>query len=297
LKPLKLCDIFPNSKLSNRAARLGRLEILKIFKENDFVFNEETCAKAAKGGHIHILEWLHNANCPWDVWTCVDAVRNGHFETVKWLFANKAPCEIVTYCSAAKHGHLEILKWLFDNTNGETWDYDILKQQACSGGHIVILEWICSLKNGEYNQWDADHCGRAAGSENPSALQWLRSKGVIWNYITVSYAAFCGNLQTLQWAVANGAPFRANEVLVGVLTAGHLDILQWFASHQGIQKWNLADWKIVSSCEHLHIMEWFLISAAGKLEPPEQELLINFVTSMEKTKALQWLNAHGFSKK
>src|ERR1700733_3597535 len=69
-----------------------------------------------------------------------------------------------------------------------------------------------------------DVCKESAKSGQVQTLQWARANGCPWNENTCAYAAENGHLEVLQWAVANGAPYD-------IITLGspHVDVQKWIA--------------------------------------------------------------------
>ena len=76
--------------LCEAAARSGKLEKLKTFRQNNTPWGK-TCYAAAKGGHLEVLQWARANGCPWDERTFSAARSNGHSVMLQWLRDNGAP--------------------------------------------------------------------------------------------------------------------------------------------------------------------------------------------------------------
>ena len=96
-------------RLYEAASRGGHLEELKVLRENDIPWNEETCGAAAAGGQLEVLQCAHTNGCPWDGGTCTWAAICGHLEMLKWARANGCPWKVHTLIWARARGHLELL--------------------------------------------------------------------------------------------------------------------------------------------------------------------------------------------
>ena len=105
--------------LCEAAARSGKLEKLKTFRQNNTPWGK-TCYAAAKGGHLEVLQWARANGCPWNKDTCEVAAEEGHLEVLQWARANGCPWDEKTGYAAARGGHLEVLQWL--RANGCPWD-------------------------------------------------------------------------------------------------------------------------------------------------------------------------------
>ena len=101
---------------------------------------------------------------------------------------------VVCEC-AAKYGHLEVLQWA--RANGCPWD-SITCSWAAEGGHLKVLQWAHT--NG--CPWSAGTCAYAAEKGHLEVLQWARANGCPCDIRTRQFARG----DTLEWAIANGAP-------------------------------------------------------------------------------------------
>ena len=110
-------------QITNAVAFWGHLGALKRWKEQgreqESLFDENTCEFAALGGQLEVLKYLHEKGCPWNEGTCANAAEGGHLEVLKYAHENGCPLHEATCQYAAKEGHLDVLKYA--HKNGCAW--------------------------------------------------------------------------------------------------------------------------------------------------------------------------------
>ena len=159
--------------LCHAAARSGQLEELKLLRENDCPWDDETCSGAARGGHLELLQWARANGCPWDETMCEWAAIGGQLEVLQWAHANGCPWNAGTCMCAAGGGYLEVLQWL--RANGCPWDGRTCRFAAFYG-HLELLQWAHA--NG--CPWDEATCHYAVKEEHLDILQFARANGCPW---------------------------------------------------------------------------------------------------------------------
>ena len=75
---------FRQSRIVQKAARLGYIGIISWAVEQGCRWSSLTCAIAAGAGRFELLKWLRREGCPWDEYTCSYALLEGHVEICKW---------------------------------------------------------------------------------------------------------------------------------------------------------------------------------------------------------------------
>lgn len=75
------------------------IPLLKLFRENGYVFTEGTCALAAKYGDVQLLRWLKYKGCPWDEETCIQAVLFNHYAALVYAHENGCTWTKRTYAT------------------------------------------------------------------------------------------------------------------------------------------------------------------------------------------------------
>jgi hypothetical protein len=97
------------------AARRGSVRLLKWARENNLVWDADTCTDAAGKGHLPALQYLHENGCPWDVYTCSSAAHNGHLSTLQYLHETGCPWDYRTCSWATYNNHWDCLQYAVDN--------------------------------------------------------------------------------------------------------------------------------------------------------------------------------------
>ena len=69
------------------AAMWGSVKLLKWARENNLVWDADTCTDAAGKGHLPALQYLHENGCPWDGYTCYYAAHKntGTACSTRWI--------------------------------------------------------------------------------------------------------------------------------------------------------------------------------------------------------------------
>ncbi len=127
---------------------------------------------------------------------------------------------------AAWGGHLEALQWLRENKC--RWNAVEAAHHAAEAGHVHVLEWMLreASARGAPAPLDEKTCAFAAWGGQLATLQWLRRRGTPWKRWTCSYAAARGQLEVLQWARAEGCEWNGRTTSRAAL-GGHLEVLRW----------------------------------------------------------------------
>ena len=75
------------------------IPLLKLFRENGYVFTEGTCALAVKYGDVQLLRWLKYKGCPWDEETCIQAILFNRYEALVYAHENGCTWTKRTYAT------------------------------------------------------------------------------------------------------------------------------------------------------------------------------------------------------
>ena len=172
------------------AARLGRVDILKRFNEDD---RADTIYTSWSGGPIA-------------------AANGGDVATFKWLMEHidfgDSEDEIVSEAlsAAAAGGHTEVLRHWKDEGGGGLGGATLtITTDAAAGGHLNTLQW--AMSNG--CSWNESTCESAAKGGHVDVLEWCRVNGCPWDpracaKWAAEVAAECGVTGMLEWCTANG---------------------------------------------------------------------------------------------
>jgi hypothetical protein len=107
---------------------------------------QSACSHACHCGNREVLEWLRNTGCPWDSQTCARAAGCGYLEVLQWARQHHCPWNWWTPALAAEGGQLEVLHWIRENdTTGEVWDEDDVRQFAGGSRKHEVLTWLDGL--------------------------------------------------------------------------------------------------------------------------------------------------------
>ena len=105
--------------------------------------------------------------------------------------------------------------------------------------------------------YETDFCIRVAETNKLELLKWAREeKQCKWNEWTINVAARQGNLEMVQYCVANECPINAMACSSAAKNA-HLEILKYLRE-EGESPWDsvTASWAALSG--HLHILEYLV---------------------------------------
>lgn len=154
--------------------------------------------------------------------------------------------------NAVKRGNMAILGWALEAYSGSIGeDVDALILMAIIEGRLPVLIALNNRYNITYTE---DDTNIAAEYGHTNIMRWLReSQHAPWNSFTCRLAAMHGNLEVLQWMVANGCPWD-EATCSAAARYGYLEILQW-ARANGCP-WDHRTCKHASDNGHTEILQW-----------------------------------------
>lgn len=231
------------------AARNGHLEVLQwLYAHYPKRFWTECMEAAGEAGQLVIVAFLHEHGDEDDriEGATVLACSNGHFEVVKLLFElYPAECDHVIQLAGAS-GNLELFKWLHEIKGQDcTWANTI--NHTILNGHINVLEYIFAHL-GQRDRSMVWTINNAAMGNRRHVMEWMHAKVLEldamlpdppqgfdrWHVnrdrihsLPMTYAARNGNLEMLQWLVANGYSDCTTLVMDSAASRGHLDVVKW----------------------------------------------------------------------
>jgi len=77
--------------VSDYAAELGSLRLLKWARKNNHAWSAVTCSAAAITGQLTALQYLHENGCPWNSNTCQFAAQFKRWDCFQYAVDNKCP--------------------------------------------------------------------------------------------------------------------------------------------------------------------------------------------------------------
>ncbi len=201
--------------LVDYAAGEGHLHVVRwLVEECDVDFSEWGPAAAASNGHIHVLSYMKMMDFPFTYWVTVSAASNGNLVSLDWLYQKGLlRFSAIVMRRTIDRGHLESLCWL--KAHGCPWDrqsVDDYMVHAAQAGRLSILKYLWE----ETYTW-TKRVGKAAASQrNLDLLAWMQEKGYPWQEDMDACVEACrsSRLFTLQWLVANGAPFPVDRCIL-----------------------------------------------------------------------------------
>ena len=152
------------------AAANNNLEMLKLARENGYVWSPDTCCNAANNNNFEIIKWARENGCPWgSIDNFYLSITTKNYEMVKWIKENGGPINYYMCNTVSENRDLEMLKWAREN--GFPWESRVCLN-AIKNGYLKMLKWAHEMG-----------CPRFPK--------------------TCSYAAYYGHLKILKWAYKN----------------------------------------------------------------------------------------------
>ncbi|AGO85007.1 Ankyrin repeat domain containing protein [Pandoravirus salinus] len=98
------------------AAAGGHLACIEYLCARGFPMDARACQAAAGGGHVDCLSFLHaTLGCPWDERACAAAAAADSVKCLEYLRANGCPWSRKTVSAAIKHGQTRSLVYALEN--------------------------------------------------------------------------------------------------------------------------------------------------------------------------------------
>lgn len=206
------------------AARLGRLDYLKLLHKKGFAWDECTCNEAAGNGHLNCLSYAFRKGCPCDERAYVWAAAGGHLSCMKYLYKKRLPWNVDVCKEALRANQLECFK--FAAENGCPFDEDSLldamheQDPKC---FTCVLERTTQIR--------ADACTFAARAGYVRILRMLHERYAAWDESTTAAAAGGGHINTLRYLLGQGCPVDSSAYIQAA-DKGNLACIQMLRSHE-----------------------------------------------------------------
>jgi hypothetical protein len=237
------CGMAFNARRSNKWYRSNYLYSPFL----DTLNGQDLFCAATSNGHIHILQYLYNSGCVMDTHMCIQAILTGHFECFKF-FCEHGDDSLLTedvVNTVIIHKHLPMFKLcLLKNPQLVSIHLaNIIVENKC----LVFLQYIYSLYNLQYFDistfniaaffgakecleflhftfkkqnavvpWNEHTCALASENGHIDCLQFLHTKGCLWDHDTVLEAGMNGQIECMVYAISNGCPYHP-KALLGLL--------------------------------------------------------------------------------
>lgn len=165
------------------------------------------CAAAAAAGHLPMLKLLRERECEWDEDTCTRAAANGHLDCLQFALDMGCPCDIEASMVAAAESRcrdVDCLRLLLDRfPDGCT----VAAQPSIAAAAAAVGRLTClQLLHARGWAWDGTACAAAALGGFPCCLDLLLSNNCPCDELAAEHAAMAGAISCLVLAVERGAP-------------------------------------------------------------------------------------------
>lgn len=238
-------SIHPNVHVAFRAVISGHLNICQwVLSRNNLTLNDHEflLRHAVRHGHVEIVRWLHEHQVQAtseavDTTTAFDsqvlgfAIQGGHLAAAQFLFDAGYPVDPAHkpfFRNSLRRGGLEMLQWLHgqDLTQGTRGWMD----KALEAGDLRTVKWV-------HENLPSDICSAGAGNN----------------------AARDGNLDIVEWLIANRAQGFSSAAMDRAAAGGHLKIVQRLHEHR-TEGCTLAAMDLAAGIGHLDVVQWLHVN-------------------------------------
>ncbi len=154
--------------------------------------------------------------------------------------------------SPAVNGELCLVLWLNEFYDVPT-DISTFKMAAV-GGHIHVLSWLWWPFG--YRLGLEEVVAKAAQYGQIETIKWLRANGAPWDHSTYSHAVIGGQLPTVKWLTKHKAPCDTKLDRAHAAMWGHPSILEFFWSNDCTNWWpNIS--ALAAREGHIPVLEWY----------------------------------------
>ncbi|AJF97004.1 ankyrin repeat protein [Pandoravirus inopinatum] len=124
------------------AASGGHTECIKYLRDKGFPMDARACEAAAGGGHLECLTFLREVlGCAWDERACIAAAAAGRVDCLAYLHRNGCPWAHDTVSAAIKRGRVACLTYALDNEC--VHDAYAAAVEAIDRGRTSCLDALC----------------------------------------------------------------------------------------------------------------------------------------------------------
>lgn len=243
-------DVCARADACALAAARGDLDLLRWLRKHDAPWDASACAAAAERGHAACVRWLVRKGCAADARACEGAARAGQLALLQELRGAGCAWCAATTTAAAAAGHLDVLAWA--HAGGCPVDALAAGDAAAHGGQARALAW---LQQRAGCAWTADTMMAAAGAGQLEAIQYLVAQGVPFDAHAAAEAARGAHAHVLRWAHERGCALD-DDVCRALASCGALELLRW-ARRVGVP-WSAATATAAAANGHVGTLRWAL---------------------------------------
>lgn len=190
-----------------RAARFGRLEILKMLRETGYDWNDHVLENAARAGHLTLFKWAELNGAPGRFPHLGDCIKNGHLEILQYVHGRRPQNIRFSYMHfATSGGHLEIVKFLHSIGHNNFTGHHM--KNAVQSGNLALVKYLHAKGCPIPPQIDEV----AAAKGHVDVLKYFHDLGHPWSENTMYWAAESGSAETFQYAHDNGCAWHVHAL-------------------------------------------------------------------------------------
>ncbi|KAL2917008.1 hypothetical protein HK105_203440 [Polyrhizophydium stewartii] len=135
----------PSERMAKRAARCGRIEIVKFLHERmpDGSWSQSVATAAIVNGHLDVADWLlANRNEGCDPARLSDMIGMRHPDSYVKVVVERGLMEVDerAVCEAAESGSVELMQYLRTRGGDELFTNDLIDEAANNG--LEMLQWL-----------------------------------------------------------------------------------------------------------------------------------------------------------
>ena len=168
-----------------------------------------------------MLKWAKIQKCPLGENVTSWAIFLKNNEMFFWAIKNGFKLHKDDSKYAAEVGNLEILEWFVKSKRNIKSPAHI---KAIEKQSLEVVKWL--RENTKYN-WCAGTTLAAARSGKLDILKWLIEQNIPFHRDFLIVATERGDLEMIQYAVANGCVFEENKIVELALRTKHSHIIEW----------------------------------------------------------------------
>lgn len=265
------------------------------FDRSDPYFHAYECrlglVSAVKHDNVAMLAWLH-AHCPTltPYAAMATAAERGNLRLLQ-LLTTRHPHAVwlpQLMDAAASTGQLAVLEWLASDPRSRFGPSGWAFTLAAAGGHLAAVQWL--LEHYPTFHVAPFQVVEAAKQGHAELTRYLYEEPRLGLSATdgVKYAAAHGDLELVQWFVAQSTESLDDSAIVDAASGGHLAVIQWLHSHlpHGYIGWAMPN---AAQGGHLDVVQW-LFAHCGDCGA---NYAMNSAVSAGQLHVVKWLHDMG----
>jgi hypothetical protein len=249
--------------LDSEVARRGHLEMAQWLHSTQLpgVFTTAAMDAAAGAGHFDIVRFLHeNRSEGCRSWAMDGAATGGFLEIVEFLFAHRGEgCTARAVNGAARNGHLHVLQWFYGKLRHKLsiWTSEAATA-ALVNGHYDALAWLQTHFPHQCTQlppYAALEITKEGNLRGLKMLHEMHGPDVRWSPRVMEVAAARGDLEMVQWLLANRPNDSTGTAMDRAAETGRLEIVKFLHTQEGVRctSWAMDE---AAAGGYLEVVQW-----------------------------------------